>query len=48
MVKPLVDEAALFKRLRDRYSTDEQCWAITKDIIKKRLRVWRVPTLNEV
>ena len=48
MVEEAHDVSQLARRLRDRYSTDEESMAIARDIIEKKLKIWRVPTLHEV
>ena len=45
-VTPL--EGKLVRRIRDRYSTEEECLEYARDIIKNKLKVYRVPTYEEV
>ena len=46
MVQAAPDKDDLFRRLRDRYKSDEECMDCVEDIIAKKLDVWPVPTVE--
>ena len=48
MVTSAVDEGDLLRRIRDRFSTEEERLACVRIIIENKLKVWYLPTLNEV
>ena len=48
MLEAQYDADDLFRRIRDRFKTDEDCYVCIRDIIMMKLKVWPLPSLSEV